>query len=73
MKLNRKDFLERNHIANGDYIPLQHTPLVATDIADHKRQLERVYEGMLREASVIDDCCRRFEIMFRRNRFLRNR
>lgn len=70
MKLNTKDILERKGIANSFCIPLGHTPLVATDIADHKRQLEKVYEGMLREASVIDDCCRRFEIMFRRNQFL---
>ena len=71
MKLNTKDILERKGIVNSSCIPLRHTPLIAADITDHKCQLEKVYEGMLREASVFDDCSRRFEIMFRQNCFLR--
>ena len=67
MKLNTKDILERKCIANNTYTPLRHTPLLATDIADHKYQIEKVYKGILREASVIDDCSQRFKIMFRWN------
>ena len=65
MKLNIKDISERNRIVNSFCIPLRHTPLFASDIADHKYQIEKVYKGLLREACVIDDCCRRFEKMFR--------
>ena len=64
MKLNVEDISERKGIAAGFCIPLRHTPLIASDKVNHKFQLEEVYKGMLREACVIDDCCRRFEIMF---------
>jgi len=65
MKTDLSDIiLERKKIAAGFNIPLRHIPLVKTDVADHKCQVEKVYQGMLREACVIDDCGRRFEIMF---------
>lgn len=64
MKLNKEDILERNRIVNSFRIPVRHTPLVPTDMADHKCWIEKVYKGMLREACVIDDCCRRFERIF---------
>lgn len=64
MKLNIEDISERNRIVNSFHIPPRHLPLVTTDIADHKCQIEKVYKGMLREVCVIDDCCRRFERMF---------
>lgn len=50
---------------SGFCIPLQRTPLFATDLTDHKCQIEMVYKGMLHEACVIDDCCRRFKEAFR--------
>lgn len=55
---------ERKKIAASFRIPPRHLPLVASDMADHKCQIEKVYKGMLREVCVIDDCCRRFENMF---------
>ena len=70
MKLNKDDLLERNRIVNSFCVPLRHIPLVTSDMADHKRQMEKVYKGMLREARVIDDCCRRFENMFKQNPFI---
>lgn len=69
MKLNKKDICERKAIAGSSGIPLRHTPLVKSDIADHKSHIEKVYKEMLHEACVVDDCCRRFEIMFRCNWF----
>ena len=69
MKLNVDDILERKNIAANVCYPLRHIPLVTSDISDHKCWLEKVYKGMLREACVIDDCCRRFEKMFRQNPF----
>lgn len=67
MKLKIEDILkkERKGIAGG--FQLRHTPLVASDINSHKCQMEEVYWGMLREADVVDKCCRRFESMFGRN------
>lgn len=67
MKLNTKFILERKAIAGSSYIPLRHTPLITTDIADHKRHIEKVYKELLHEACVIDDCCWRFKKMFRCN------
>ena len=64
MKLNTKDLSERNLIVNSFCISIRHIPLVPTDMADHKCRLEEVYKGMLREADVIDKCCRRFERIF---------
>ena len=69
MKLNIEDFSERNRIVNSFCIPLRHIPLITSDIADHKCWIEKVYKGMLREASVVDDCCRRFEKIFKQNPF----
>ena len=65
----KKIKLERKKIAENFHIPLRHIPLVKTDIADHKCQIEKVYKGMLREFSVVDDCCLRFEKMFKQNPF----
>ena len=64
MKINKEDILKRNSIVNSFCIPLRHIPLVPTDMANHKCQLEEVYKGMLREADVIDKCCWRFERIF---------
>ena len=63
--LGIKALSERMNISGWDfYAPLQVTELNEMDMADHKCRLEEVYKGMLREACVIDDCCRRFENMF---------
>jgi len=67
MKLSEDIISERNQIMSGFCVPLQNTPLFATDRTDHRCQLEKVYKGMLREACVIDDCCRRFERTLRWN------
>lgn len=68
MKLDVEDILsERKGIAYILCTPTRHIPLVASDEADHKHQIEKVYKGMLHEACVIDDCCRRFEKMFGQN------
>ena len=64
MKLNTEFILERKAIVDSSCIPLRHTPLLATDMADHKRHIEKVYKEMLHEVCVIDKCCRRFERMF---------
>ena len=64
MKLNAEVILERKAIAGGSCIPLRNTPLIASDIAGHKRHIEKVYKEMLHEACVVDDCCWRFEKMF---------
>ncbi len=69
MKLNEDIFWERNQIVDSFDTPLRRTLLIPTDMADHKCQVEKVYKQMLHEASVIDECCRRFEKMFRRNDF----
>ena len=70
MKLSEDNFLERNHIVNSFCVQLRHSQLLATDIADHKSQVEKVYKGMLHEARVIDDCCRRFERTFEERRIM---
>jgi len=72
MKLKKSIFTERNKIVNNKTATsfsamLRHTPLIPSDLADHKLQLEKVYKGMLREACVIDDCCERFRRMIRWN------
>ncbi len=64
MEIDLGHITERINIEANFRIPVRHTPLVASDMADHKCRLEEIYKGMLREACVIDDCCRRFEIMF---------
>jgi hypothetical protein len=64
MKAKEEYILERNQIISNFKIPLRHTPLIRSDISGHKNQIENVYKGMLHEACVIDDCCRRFERMF---------
>lgn len=64
MKLNTEVILERKAIVGSSCIPLRHTPLIATDIADHKSQIEKVYKELLHEACVMDDCCWRFKKMF---------
>lgn len=65
MKL--EDILEqRKNIMGSLHTPVQQTPLFGTDITDHRHQIEKVYKGMLHEACVIDNCCRRFEKMFGR-------
>jgi len=71
MKLNTEFILERKVIAGNSCFPLRHTPLITSDIADHKRRVEKVYKELLHEACVIDDCCRRFERMFGCNDFYR--
>lgn len=69
MKLNGEVILERKAIAGISCFPLRHTPLVTTDVADHKCHIEKVYKELLHEACVVDDCCRRFEKMFGYNWF----
>ena len=65
-----KDLAERVNIASWDfYEDLRFTELAVTDIDDHRFSVERVYRGLLREAGVIDDCCRRFERQFKRMDF----
>ena len=71
MKLNIEDVLnERNKIVHSFCVPLQQSRLIPTDITDHRSQVEKVYKGMLHEACVIDDCCRRFEKTFEERRFM---
>jgi len=64
MKLSSEIIRERNQIISSFSTPIQYTSLIATDITDHRYWMEKVYRNMLREACVIDDCCRRFERMF---------
>lgn len=65
-----KKLAERMNIASWDfYRPLGFTDLAVTDIDDHKFSVEQVYRGMLREVSVVDDCCRRFERQFKHRNF----
>lgn len=62
-----KDLSERVNIASWDfYGPLSFTDLAVTDVDDHKFSIEQIYQGMLREVSVVDDCCRRFERQFKK-------
>lgn len=62
-----KKLAERLNIAESRRIlPLGVTELNEKDIDYHRWQLETVYCGMLREASVVDDCARRFNRTFRR-------
>lgn len=64
-KLIPQDLSERRNIASWEfYPPLKNTDLTVTDIDDHKFSVEQVYQGMLHEVSVIDDCRRRFEMTF---------
>ncbi len=70
MKLNKDIFSERNRIINKFCLGLGYAPLNPHDIADHRCQLEKVYKGMLHEACVIDDCCRRFKRTFEERRFM---
>lgn len=67
MEIDLKHIMERKKIAVCFYIPPRHIPLTTSDKADHKCRIKEVYKGMLREACVVDDCLRRFEIMFGRN------
>ena len=66
-KINPEDILERNEIMLSFPGQIQRTSLLATDIGDHKSQLEEVYKAWIREAHIIDDCLRRFKNMFGRN------
>lgn len=70
MKLKADVIKERNSIVGSFQIPIRHIPLVASDMADHRLHLEKVYKGMLREACVIDDCCWQFEKIFREDRWM---
>ena len=56
---------ERNQIIRSFPTPIEKTSLLATDISDHRLWLEKVYRELLHDAGVIDDCCRRFESMFK--------
>ena len=65
-----KKLAERLNIAESRRIlPLGVTKLNKKDIDYHRWHLETVYCGMLREASVIDDCVRLFEQTFKRKDF----
>lgn len=66
MKLNTDIISERKAITSSPFL-FRHTPLIANDITDHKHHLEKIYKELLHEACVIDDCCWRFEKMFRCN------
>jgi len=65
IKPNTTDISERRQIINSFCDEIKFSELLATDITDHKYQIEKVYKQMLHEKKVIDDCCRRFEKMFR--------
>jgi len=66
-KLIPQDLSERRNIASWEfYKNLRFAGLTVTDIDDHKFSVEQVYQGMLHEVSVIDDCRRRFERTFER-------
>ncbi len=68
MKLKKGIFSERNKIVNSFCMSLRAvTPLIPSDLADHKRQLEKVYKSMLIDVDVIDNCCERFRRIFERN------
>lgn len=69
MKIDEEIISERKRIMGGFNVPLQYTPLFATDRSDHKCQLEKAYKEMLHEVSAIDDCSRRFEAMFKEQQF----
>jgi len=70
MKLDRDIFGERNQIINSSALPFINNPLTSYDITVHKWEIEKVYKGMLHEACVIDDCCRRFKRTFEEPRFM---
>lgn len=55
---------ERNRITWCFDTPLEFTRLLATDKTDHRHWMEEVYHGMLHDAGVVDECCRRFEREF---------
>ena len=55
---------ERNRITWCSDTPLEYTRLLATDKTDHRIWIEKAYKGMLHEAGVVDECCRRFEKEF---------
>ncbi len=58
---------ERRRIISSFRTPIEHTALIATDITDHRHQLEKVYSKVfIHEACVFGDCCRRFEREFNR-------
>lgn len=66
MKIDDNLLEERIGIANMHFCaPLELTELNQIDLCLHKSDIKKVYKGMLREACVIDDCCRRFKRMFR--------
>ena len=65
MKPNKDIIIERGRIARSFPAPIPFTKLVATDKADHRDLVEKVYKGMLREAGVIDECCERFDRTFK--------
>ena len=64
MKISEEIISERNQIIGTFSTPMQYTSLLAMDITDHRCQLDNVYKNLLREACVIDDCCRRFKLTF---------
>ena len=65
-KIIPKDLSERMNISCwAFYEPLQVTQLNETDIADHESQVDAVYNGLLHEASVVDECRWRFERTFK--------
>ena len=55
---------ERNRITWCFGTPLELTRLLATDKTDHRSWMEKAYKGMLHDAGVVDECCRRFEKEF---------
>ena len=67
MKVSAEMISERNKIISSFTTPMEYTGLLATDITDHESQIEKIYKNMIHEKTVIDDCRRRFEQMFRWN------
>ena len=66
IKANETDISERAQIINSFCDKMKLTELLATDITDHKCQIEEVYRQMLHEKKVIDKCRRRFEKTFKK-------
>lgn len=65
MKTNlEKVVRERNRITWCFDTPLEYTRLLGTDKTDHRHWMEKAYKGMLHDAGVVDECCRRFKREF---------
>ena len=60
------EIAERRGITRSFRTRIEPTPLIATDITDHRYWLQEVYSKVfIHEACVFDDCLRRFERAFK--------